>query len=275
MIKEYIVEKKITNIESPKFWGKHEFIDSPFVEIPQVVKIGEETKIIVDMQYQKLGMKNAIKRCLIRKEALERLLIACTYLPKGLSFKLLDIYRPWDLQNELYYAYKPEIIKQFGLEKFSQEEQEKIINIYVAIPSNDRELPPAHTTGGAIDLTITNIENGEDIDLGIEFDAFSDLTNTTAFEKDKANEDIKSNRRLLYNIMTTAGFSNLPSEIWHFDYGNKNWGFYEKKPAIYKGVFDIKEMTSIISFDEFMSEVEKCDTEICKKLKKYRWNYLK
>ncbi|MCI8384344.1 MAG: M15 family metallopeptidase [Clostridia bacterium] len=73
--------------------------------MPHTVKMGTETKIIVDMQYLKLSMKNAINKCLIRKEVLKRLLIACTYLLQGLSFKI--------------YVYKPDIIKQFNLENLS------------------------------------------------------------------------------------------------------------------------------------------------------------
>ena len=262
MIPYNIIYKKIPEIKTPEHWTERDFIDSPFIEIPQIVKIGEEIKIILDLQYPKLGMKNAIDKCLIRKEALEKLLLACTYLPKGLAFKIWDVYRPWDLQNELYYAYKPDIIKQFKLEKLSAEEQEGIINTYVAIPSKDKDLLPAHTTGGAIDLTIINNETMKDLDFGIEFDAFSDLTNTTAYENNEEDETIKNNRRLLYNIMTQAGFTNLPSELWHYDYGDGNWGYYNKRKAIYEGVFKIDEINHIIPFEEFIKYIKKENTDI-------------
>ena len=45
---------------------------------------------------------------------------------------------------------------------------------------------------------------------------------------------------MLYNAMTNAGFTNLPSEIWHYDYGNRAWAFYNNKPSIYKGIFEYK-----------------------------------
>jgi D-alanyl-D-alanine dipeptidase len=42
------------------------------------------------------------------------------------------------------------------------------------------------------------------------------------------------NRRLLHNTMTDAGFVNLPSEWWHFDYGDQLWAWANKKDhAIY------------------------------------------
>ena len=140
MVESDLYNRKIPKIEDLNMWKEYNFTNSPFVEIPPIVKLNKETKIIIDLQYPKLGMKNAITKCLIRKEALEKLLFASTLLPKGLSFKILDIYRTWSLQNELYYAYKPNIVKQFNLENLSKEEQEKIISNYVSIPKKDKVL---------------------------------------------------------------------------------------------------------------------------------------
>ena len=270
---EVLFDRKIPEIETLNMWEEHEFIDSPFVEIPDIVKIGKETKIIVDLQYPKFGMQNAIKKCLIRKEVLERLLIACTLLPQGLSFRIWDIYRTWSLQNELYYVYKPEIIKQFKLENLAQEEQEKVISNYVSIPNKNEILPPLHTTGGSVDLTITDLKTGKDLDMGIGFDDFSDLTNTASYEKENSDGHVRENRRLLYNIMVEAGFTNLPSEVWHYDYGNRSWGYYNKKPAIYKGVLEMDKIHSIISFNDFMSELKEQKSDIATKLKSYSWGY--
>ena len=216
------------NIET---YQKHDFINSPLVKIPK------ETGIIIDMQYPKLGMKNAIKECLVRKEVLDKLLKAKRYLPKGYTFKIWDAYRPFSLQEEIYNTYKGQLINYFKLYNLSKEKQDKIIKNYVSIPNKNEELPPLHATGGAIDLTIADIKTGKDLDMGIKFDQFTNLTNTDAFENKKMNQTIKNNRRLLYNCMIKAGFTNLPSEIWHYDYGNRAWAYYKKKPAIYNGIF--------------------------------------
>lgn len=268
-----LFNKRIPEIETLNMWEEHEFIDSPFVEIPNNVKLGNETKIIVDLQYPKLGMQNAIRRCLIRKEVLERLLVACTLLPQGFAFRIWDIYRTWSLQNELYYAYKPEIIEQFKLEDLSPEEQERIISNYVSIPNKNEVLPPLHTTGGSVDLTITDLVTCKDLDFGIEFDDFSDLTNTASYEKENSDGLVRDNRRLLYNIMIESGFTNLPSEVWHYDYGNRSWGYYKKKPAIYKGVLEMDKIPSIISFKDFMTELKEHKSDIATKLESYSWGY--
>ena len=265
--------RKILDRETLNMWEENDFIESPFIEIPNSIKMEEEIKIDVDLQYPKLGMKKAIKKCLIRKEAFERLLLACTLLPKRLCLKILDIYRPWSLQNELYYAYKPNIIKQFNLENLSEEEKDEIIKNYVSIPNKDEILPPLHTTGGSVDLTITDLVTGKDLDFGVGFDDFSDFTNTAAYESENSNELVRNNRRLLYNIMTEAGFTNLPSEIWHYDYGNRAWGYYKKRPAIYKGVLEVDEIKEINSFEKFIAQLNENRTNISCNLKKYNWSY--
>ena len=239
-----MIDEKIPNVQTIEIYEDNNFIDSEFIEISDAIKINDEVKIVVDLQYPKLGMKNSINRCFIRKEAYERLLEASTYLPKGIGFKILDVYRPWNLQNELYYVYKPIIIEQFNLEGLPEEEQNKTISQYISLPSKNELLPPLHTTGGSIDLSLIDLTTGKELDLGIKFDEFSDKTNSNAYENTN-NDEVKNNRRLLYNVMTKAGFTNLPSEIWHYDYGNRAWAFYKKQPAIYKGVFNVEDIKII------------------------------
>ena len=226
--------EKIPHTKLLEIYEEYEFVDSPLVEIPS------DSGIIIDMQYPKLGMKEAISECLVRKEVLDKLLEAKKNLPEGYTFKIWDAYRPLALQKELYYVYKDQIIDEFNLKNLSKEEQDDFIKNYVSLPNEDENIPPLHATGGAIDLTIVDLSTGKDLDMGIGFDAFSNLTNTDAYEEDGMNEEVRNNRRILYYAMTKAGFTNLPSEIWHYDYGDRAWAFYTNKPAIYKGIFKLK-----------------------------------
>ena len=82
-----------------------------------------------------------------------------------------------------------------------------------------------HNYGCAVDLTIMSLSNQCSIDMGCDFDTFekisqpvyeqqflkTGLLTQTAFE----------NRRLLRWVMRKAGFNSIPSEWWHFSYGNK------------------------------------------------------
>ena len=114
-------------------------------------------------------------------------------------------------------------------------ECEKIISQYISKPTKDTENPPVHTTGGAVDVTIVN-EIGQEIDMGTGFDDFSEKAHTYYFEQTTEN-NIVYNRRMLYNAMIAAGFTNLPSEWWHYDYGDKFWAYYNRKGALYNGIF--------------------------------------
>ena len=49
------------------------------------------------------------------------------------------------------------------------------------------------------------------------------------------NDEIKNNRRILYNAMISEDFVNLPSEWWHYDYGDKVWASVKNKDVIYIG----------------------------------------
>lgn len=247
----------IPDIADPERYEARDFRPSGFLEIT------DNEYFAVEMQYPLLGMRNAQPRCLVREEVYERLVRAAKALPGGMRLKLLDAWRPFALQKELYEVYSARIIRDFGLGDRSEEERNAVIQKFVSDPVPDRDVPPVHTTGGAVDVIIIG-EDGAELDMGTGFDAFTEKTWTAYFEKvcgnpgsmtslDSAKREkeiysenmtsrIRENRRLLYQVMTGAGFTNLPSEWWHFDYGDRFWAYYEKKPAIYRGVFTEEEM---------------------------------
>lgn len=226
--------KAIPEIQHPERFDLSDFIDSRFVEV-----ISNEY-IDVEMQYPLLNMKNAEMRCYVREEVYCLLINAAKKLPQGYKFMILDAWRPFALQKELYNVYSSNIIKDFGLGKCGEECKKSVIKKYVSEPLEDVKVPPVHTTGGAIDLTIID-KNGLELDMGTRFDAFSDRAATCYYESG-SNDRIRDNRRMLYNIMTSEGFTNLPSEWWHFDYGDSFWAYYNNRPAIYNGVFTKESM---------------------------------
>ena len=226
--------KAIPEIEDPKVYSASDFSNSRFVEILSGGRIG------VKMMYPSLGFSNAEEHCYVREEVYHILLEAAEKLPEGYSFLIWDAWRPFALQKELYLKYSENIISEFGLNDFSTEEKKAVIRKYVSDPVEDKNIPPVHTTGGAVDLTIIG-PDGTELDMGCGFDEFTDKS-MTAFFEERDETQIKDNRRLLYNIMTEAGFTNLPSEWWHYDYGDRFYGYYTKKPAIYDGVFARRDM---------------------------------
>ena len=269
--------RAIPRMKDPARYEARSFTDSDFMELHS------SEKIDVGMQYPILGMKNAETKCLMRREAAERLYAAARNLPEGYRFRIWDAWRPFALQHELYEVYSKDVIRYFRLENVSEEERNAVIRGFVSDPIPDHEVPPVHTTGGAIDLTILD-DHGCELDMGTGFDAFTELTRTDYFENDARLDlvrdakgslrfdagqgtrgvsaengaemsmeralQIRDNRRLLFGIMTEAGFTNLPSEWWHFDYGDRFWAFYNEKSAIYGGVFTKEEIGGYGQFFE-------------------------
>lgn len=231
--------RPIPHLEYPKVYTEIVPVDSPFV----LLKDGEFFD--VKMQYPALGMKYAISECYVRREVFQMLLEAQRKLPKGYRLRIWDAWRPFDLQQELYDSYSKILIKDLKIDDKPFNEQQQILNNYVSLPMAVSELPPLHTTGGAVDVTLVD-ETGKELDMGTEFDEFSTKARTDYYEQlYDSNNTIRDNRRILYNCMIEAGFTNLPSEWWHYDFGDRDWAYYSQKPALYKGVFSMDEICAL------------------------------
>lgn len=190
---------------------------------------------LVDSQYYNQGVAGSCKDCYARESVIAKLKDAQTFLPKGLKFKVYDAYRPICVQQRLWDFYRKDVIhKNPGL---SDEEIDLKTSFFVSKPSYDVNNPSLHNTGGAIDLTVVT-DNGYALNMGTLFDDFTDRAWTNHFEVYTDNHEVRENRRILYNAMVQAGFTNLPSEWWHYDYGTKFWSRFTGQPALYKGIID-------------------------------------
>ncbi|MDZ7671264.1 MAG: M15 family metallopeptidase [Halanaerobiales bacterium] len=186
-------------------------------------------KIIVRSQYFIQNIKGAMPECYIRESVYDKLLEAADYLPTGFKFLVYDAWRPKSVQYELYNRLKEEIKEDN--QDLNERELNKLVQEYVALPSDDNKGPSPHLTGGAIDLTIID-QNGKQLDMGTAFDETDQKTHTFYYEKmlskkelSEVEDKILKNRRMLYNIMTEVGFVNYPHEWWHFDYGDQVWAY--------------------------------------------------
>jgi len=223
---------KIPQLVRPEVTDNNDFKDENFIEIKT------SSRILVDMQYFKRGIEGATDKCYVRKTVFDKLKKAAKLLPKGYCFRIFDAWRPLCVQKELYENLVGMLENEMS---FSTEyEKAKWIESFVSYPSDNRFLPPVHCTGGAMDLTIVD-DYGIDLKMGTGFDEFKKDSFTTYYETSDELA-IKNNRRMLFNIMTGAGFTNLPSEWWHYDYGTRFWSFYTGKPTKYSGIFVVGEI---------------------------------
>jgi D-alanyl-D-alanine dipeptidase len=112
---------------------------------------------------------------------------------KGYELKIFDAYRPHEATVRIW-----ELV---GDER------------YAAHPSKGSH----HNRGLAVDLTLICLASGKEVDMGTEFDHFSD---TAHHSFPHLSLEVKLNRMLLRNVMEKHGFRALETEWWHYSWIN-------------------------------------------------------
>jgi D-alanyl-D-alanine dipeptidase len=156
----------------------------------------------------------------LRAEAARRLLDAARTLPAGLRLKIAEAYRPLAIQRQYFAEVSGEIARTEGLTGHALWER---VTQFVADP----ELCPPHTTGGAIDCTLVD-EYGAELNMGSPLNAADDRSNTDA---QSISIEARANRDLLSGTLQRVGFVNLPTEWWHFSYGDQYWAAFSHVAA--------------------------------------------
>ena len=178
----------------------------------------------------------------LREEVVYRLVRANNYLISKYSFSLLiyDSWRPLEVQE---FMFKRAFLLE--CEKLDIDASLKNMKSYPSIlkkvekfwayPSSDSRCPPPHSTGGALDVCLSDKE-GNLVEMGSKVDQMDESSNPVFYANKKNEEAIiwDSRRNLLREIMNKFGFAQHPNEWWHFSYGDQLWAWKNKKEnAIY------------------------------------------
>lgn len=131
-----------------------------------------------------------IKTTYLRKAAADLLVAAQQELnEKRLGLKIFDAYRPYSVTEKLWEPVKDDR--------------------YAADPKKGS----GHNRGIAVDITIINLINKEELNMGTGFDNFSDTAHHT-FKN--LPDTVLQNRLLLKTTMEKYGFKALDTEWWHY-----------------------------------------------------------
>ncbi len=208
---KFLVEKCIfsINIFKPKLVESQVFTNDKkanFTKIFEIILDFEDdylvdiktldTTIIEDIKYatEDNFMKKQIYECpfcLLRYRVAKDLILAVEEFYKmGYRVKLFDCYRPHSAQFKLW-----EIMPNKN---------------FVANP----ETGSIHNRGGAIDVTITDMQ-GKELDMGTPYDFFG----REAFSINLNLPDtILQNRKILWSVLNKYGFKNIKTEWWHLSH---------------------------------------------------------
>ena len=160
--------------------------------------------------YRGEGWPHTVEGAYLRRSVVERLARVAADLPQPFALAVFDAWRPLPLQAALFdsaYA-DPDLPPGF-----------------VAEADPDPTTPPAHLTGGTVDLTLSY--DGIPLALGTPFDDFRSIAHADHFEHatpiDEAQRVVRDLRRLLVAAMGAEGFVVLHCEWWHFEHGTRYW----------------------------------------------------
>ena len=173
----------------------------------------------------------------LREEVVNRLVKVNDYLISKSSFNLLiyDSWRPLEVQEFMFKraisleCEKSDIDISFENIKSYQSILKKVEKFW-AYPSYDNRCPPPHSTGGALDVCLSD-KDGNLVEMGSMVDQMDETSNPYFYANIKNEEAIiwNSRRNLLREIMTKFGFAQHPNEWWHFSYGDQLWAWKNKK----------------------------------------------
>ena len=218
-----------------KIWNKIPIKDNgdKLIAIPSCLKFFDPHP------YSHLGAPYKDKTSIwkLREEVVNRLLKVNDYLISKSSFNLLiyDSWRPLEVQEFMFKraflleCEKSDIDISFENIKSYPSILKKVEKFW-AYPSYDTRCPPPHSTGGALDVCLSD-KDGNLVEMGSMVDQMDETSNPYFYANIKNEEAIiwNSRRNLLREIMTKFGFAQHPNEWWHFSYGDQLWAWKNKK----------------------------------------------
>jgi D-alanyl-D-alanine dipeptidase len=102
-------------------------------------------------------------------------------------------------------------------------------------------MPPPHSTGAAVDLTIA--DGAGPLEMGGEIDAVGAISEPDHYGESARRRagsreaEWHGRRQCLAQVMGAAGFAQHPNEWWHFSHGDQLWAWRTgAEAAIYGGV---------------------------------------
>lgn len=169
---------------------------------------------------------------LLRQGVVDRLAEAAKRLPDWWTFELIDGFRPLAVQRLQYEAGRRRFEAMFP--EMDPGERAALLENFTA-PADVPEVPPPHSTGGALDVRMLDA-NGHEVDLISPFRA-DEILHVAAWDA-QISPGARANREILKAVMESAGITNYPGEFWHWSYGDQGWAHRGGHPHALYGRLD-------------------------------------
>jgi D-alanyl-D-alanine dipeptidase len=154
--------------------------------------------------YREFGLSHESME--VRSGVADRLVVADGALPDGCHLVVVEGWRSRARQ---------EVLHNLAAEAAGPDAAS-----FAADPTAPGGLVPPHSTGGAVDVTLS--VNGVRLGLGGPVGAYDESAGLCHLEQlgPSVERDL---RRMLYWSLVGAGFVGIPEEWWHFSFGDQEW----------------------------------------------------
>lgn len=199
------------------------------------IQIIDNKEKLVDITKFIPGLKINIEKRRLKKEGgvflresvAKMLKNAHDSLTEDYNFVINDAWRPSEIQKG-YFEHRLKYFK----EKYPELTDKKAFALtskYVA-PYKGKKAS-GHLTGAAVDLRL--LKNGRKLPM---ISKKLDYKTNASSKGKKLPNYIQKNRKLFFEIMQKAGFTNYPKEYWHWCYGDYLWAKLNKKDKAIYGI---------------------------------------
>ena len=160
----------------------------------------------------------------------EKLCQANRNLPDGYRLTIIEGWRAPYIQRRMYQAVRARF--QTLHPDWSETQLTRTVNRFSA-PLN-KQVPPPHTTGGAVDLMLAD-SDGNALDHTSPFDPYD--PHSASFIASGLSDTARKHRDILAKALLSTGITNYPSEFWHWTYGDQGWAYRGGHPnALYGAI---------------------------------------
>ena len=147
----------------------------------------------------------------------------------SLRLSIFDAWRPIAVQAFMVDHSIAELCRERGVEVRSGDAFDQVVadvGRFWAAPSRDPATPPPHSTGAAVDLTLSS-SDGTPLAMGGEIDAIGAVSEPQHYagREDSEARCWHQRRQLLAEVMGSAGFAQHPNEWWHYSFGDQLWAW--------------------------------------------------
>lgn len=183
---------------------EQQLLKQGFLDVQKIDK-----NLVIDLGYTKADnftgeiLYDSLRHAFLQPLAYQKLEIALSELQKlypNYTFRIFDALRPRSVQHKMW-----DVVENTEME------------LYVANPFSGS----IHNYGLAVDLSIYDLENNKELDMGTEIDHLGWKSqyryNSELVREKLISQKAMDNRVLLRKVMKKAGFHPIESEWWHFN----------------------------------------------------------